>query len=254
MKYERASKQNVEGKVFNTKNYGDVVVLEYNNNNDVRVKFLNSGYEVNTYFCDIKTGLIRDRLAPTVYGVGIIGEETTRDSGKMKKEYSIWAKMLQRCYSDNMRHKHPTYTDCLVSENFKYFPYFREWCSNQVGFGNGGFELDKDILVKGNKIYSDGTCCFVPHEVNSLLVNRRSNRGKCPIGVHFNRTARKFEASCCMDKCIKHLGYCDTAEEAFLVYKEAKEAYIKVVANKWKDRIDSRVYEALMNWEVEIDD
>ena len=51
-----------------------------------------------------------------------------------------------------------------------------------------------------------------------------------------------------------NLGSFDTEVEAFKVYKQAREAYIKQVANKWKDQIDPRVYEALMKYEVEIDD
>lgn len=45
-----------------------------------------------------------------------------------------------------------------------------------------------------------------------------------------------------------------TPEEAFAVYKREKEKYIKEVANKWKDQIDPRVYESLMNWTIEITD
>jgi hypothetical protein len=52
----------------------------------------------------------------------------------------------------------------------------------------------------------------------------------------------------------KHLGRFNTAEQAFQVYKTAKEAYIKEVVNKWKDKIDPRVYNTLMNYEVNIDD
>ena len=38
------------------------------------------------------------------------------------------------------------------------------------------------------------------------------------------------------------------------VSKIARESYVKEVANKWKDQIDPRVYEALMNYQVEITD
>lgn len=51
-----------------------------------------------------------------------------------------------------------------------------------------------------------------------------------------------------------HLGYFDTPEEAFYAYKPVKEAYIKALAEKWKDQIDTRAYEALMNWTIEITD
>ena len=51
-----------------------------------------------------------------------------------------------------------------------------------------------------------------------------------------------------------YLGTFNTLEEAFYVYKREKEKYIKEVADKWKDHIDIRVYEALMNYEISIDD
>ena len=52
----------------------------------------------------------------------------------------------------------------------------------------------------------------------------------------------------------KYLGLFNTELEAFYAYKQAKETYIKEVANKWKDQIDPRVYNALMKYEVEITD
>ena len=37
-------------------------------------------------------------------------------------------------------------------------------------------------------------------------------------------------------------------------YKTAKEFYIKEVADKWKDKIDPRAYDALYKYQVEITD
>ena len=54
------------------------------------------------------------------------------------------------------------------------------------------------------------------------------------------------------DRITQNLGRFDTPEEAFQAYKQVKESYIKEVAEKWKGDIDPRVYEALMNWTVEI--
>ena len=52
----------------------------------------------------------------------------------------------------------------------------------------------------------------------------------------------------------KHLGYFKTEIEAFNAYKQAKESFVKEQANKWKDQIDERAYNALMNYTVEITD
>ena len=162
--------------------------------------------------------------------------------------------MLQRCYSSKLYIKRPTYKDCSVSENFKYFPYFKEWCNKQVGFDNEGWALDKDILLKGNKIYSEDTCCFVPNEINTLIINNKASRGGTPVGVHCSKETGKYLAK--LTKCgvYAYLGTFNTPEEAFYVYKREKDKYIKEVADKWKDNIDIRVYEALMNYEVSIYD
>lgn len=162
--------------------------------------------------------------------------------------------MLQRSYHEKSKDKRSSYKDCSVSDNFRYFPYFKEWCSKQVGFGNKGWCLDKDILFKGNKEYSPETYCFVPPEINTSILNRKALRGDTPIGVYFNKTQNKYRADCQVNGKSSFLGYYKTVEEAFNVYKKAKEAYIKEIANKWKDKIDPRVYDALMTWVIEITD
>ena len=114
--------------------------------------------------------------------------------------------------------------------------------------------LNKDILQKGNKLYSKDTCCFVPAEVNNLLTKSDKARGEWPVGVCFERPRGKFMAKLRINGKQKFLGLFTTPEEAFQAYKLAKEAQIKVVAEKWKHQLDERVYLALMAYEVNIDD
>ena len=45
-----------------------------------------------------------------------------------------------------------------------------------------------------------------------------------------------------------------TENEAFQAYKQAKEAYIKEVAEKWGGKIDDKVYQALLTYQVETTD
>lgn len=149
------------------------------------------------------------------------------------------------------------YKDC--TNGFESFEAFRDWAVQQIGFGEEGFELDKDILVKGNRVYGPDTCVFVPLEVNSLFAGcyKAQRRGPYPIGVTFNKGSGSFVAqmSSRQDKGLdKYLGSFPTVEEAFACYKQAKEAKIKRLADKWRNQIDQRAYVALMTRTVEWDD
>lgn len=244
------------GKVCKSKSSGDFKIVKYNDAKDVEIQFLNTDYETAATLDNIKSGGVKDRYVPSVYGVGTVGNKyPIKVNDVQTKEYGLWKSMLRRCYSDNFKKKNPTYIDCEVSDKFKSYEYFYEWCNKQIGFGVDGFEIDKDLLIKGNKIYSESTCVFLPQEINTLLIKCTASRGKHPIGVCWNKTKKSFVAHVGKSKGKQeHLGYFKTEIEAFNAYKQAKEAFIKEQANKWKSQIDIGAYEALMNYTVNIDD
>ena len=263
MKYlNDVSYKDCVGKVCKSKSSGDFKVLKYNDAYNVDVQFLKTGYETSATLGNIKGGCVKDPYLPSVYGIGVLGTKyPSKVNGVLTKEYSLWMNMLRRCYSDKYQKKYPTYEDCEVSDNFKSFEYFYEWCHSQIGFGDDGngngnqFHLDKDLLVKGNKVYSESTCVFIPAEINSLLIKCTASRGQHLIGVSWNKTNKAFVARVSKNKGKQeHLGYFNTEVEAFNAYKTAKESFIKEQAEKWKDKIDERAYEALMSYTVEITD
>ena len=243
-----------EGKVYPSNRFGDVKILEYNNNKQVVIMFLNTGFITEESMGVIRSGHIRDSSLPTTCGVGFVDVEGASVGRNATKEYQLWNNMINRCYNENLRHRYLSYKDCTVSENFKYLSNFKEWYHKQIGSDQEGWHLDKDILVKGNKVYSEGTCCFVPPEINGLFIKADRIRGKYPIGIYEDKQAGKFKVRISVEGKQKHVGryYCE--KEAFYAYKVAKEQYIKEVANKWKGQIDPRVYEALMCYEVDIND
>ena len=241
------------GDVFKTNTTGDCKVVSYLNSDNVTVEFINTGFITNVKGDNLIRGKVKDYLHPSVYGVGILGQRFNKFTCD-REVYTIWRNMLKRCYSTIQHKSQPTYTDCSVSESFKNFEVFEKWCKVQTGFKQQGFQLDKDILIKGNNVYSEDTCCFVPKEVNLLLVNRQLHRGETPVGVNYHKKRKQYRARCNKDGVNVHLGWFSSPEQAFQAYKKAKETYIKEVANKWKDQIDPRVYEALMKYEVEITD
>ena len=248
------------GKICKSKSSGDFKILKYNDTANVEIQFLNSGYETVAQLGHIRNGNVKDPYSPSVFGVGVTGTKyPVKINGVITKEYDLWHSMLRRCYSDTSKKKCPTYEGCEVSDNFKYYEYFYEWCHKQIGFGVDGngnsFQLDKDLLIKGNRVYSESTCVFLPAEINSLLVKCTASRGEHLIGVHWSKTNKAFVAQVNKGKGKRdYLGYFKTEIEAFNTYKTAKESFIKEQANERKGKIDGRAYNALMNYTVEITD
>ena len=184
-----------------------------------------------------------------VQGVGINDVPGSRKT----KEYKLWADMLKRSYDEKLHRKQPTYLNCEASSEFLVLSKFHSWCQNQIGFNQPGFELDKDLLQKGNKEYHPNKCVFIPKEINSFLRTVSKSRGDLPIGVCKVKSGG-FKARLNNGVGTKYLGTFSTPELAFQAYKVAKEQAIKNMANKWKDQIDPRAYNALINYTVEITD
>lgn len=190
-----------------------------------------------------------------VFGVGVNDcmDGVMGVDGKLKPCYRHWYNMLARCYNEKTKQKAPHCEGCEVCDEWKWFSNFKEWFDEHYV---EGWQLDKDILVKYNRVYSPQTCCFVPQEINSLFTKRTRDRGLYPIGVYYDSKGwrKRFVARVVVEGKIKFIGHYFTPEEAFLAYKEKKELNIKQVADRYKEQIESRVYEAMYNYEVEITD
>mgnify|MGYP003475037120 FL=1 len=186
-----------------------------------------------------------------IYGVGFNdGRFPTKINGKTVKEYHLWESMINRCYNQKTHVKNPTYTNCLVSDNFLNYSYFYDWAQQQIGFNVHGWQLDKDIILKGNKLYNENFCAFVPKEINSFFTDRKSDRGDFPIGVCFDSDTMKYMARCCVNGKRKTIGRFDSPEIAFAAYKNVKEKTCKDLAEKWKHLVDPRVFTSMIGWTV----
>ena len=257
MKYlNDVSYKDCVGKMCKSLNSGDFKIVKYNDAHNVEIRFLKTGFEMTVELGNIRKGEVKDPHSPSVRGVGIIGAKyPSKINGVHTKEYGLWRRMLSRCYDDAFKKKQPTYIGCEVSDKFKSYEYFYEWCNEQIGFNNKDWQLDKDLLIKGNKVYSESTCVFIPREINQILVKREASRGVHLISVHWCNASKAFVAMVSKNKGKQeYLGCFKTEIEAFNAYKEAKEAFVKEQANKWKSQIDERTYEALMSYTVEITD
>jgi len=180
-------------------------------------------------------------------------------NGKAITEYYLWKSMLARCYSPIFHKRNPTYKGCEVEPFLLSFTNFHNFVRNLKGFGEVDekgrpFQMDKDLLVKGNKTYGVDTICFVPREINMFVSKCKAIRGELPIGVRFDSRRGVYRASISLDNSEKFLGHFSNPEEAFSAYKFAKEQQAKVLAEKWKGKVDEKVYHALLNYEVSIED
>lgn len=171
------------------------------------------------------------------------------DKQRQTQAGRLWVNMLIRCLENgSMQASRKTYEGCR--HTFEDFQDFAEWCQTQIGYLDG-YQLDKDIIRKGNKVYSKETCFFIPKDLNILFTLRTFDRGLLPIGVHLKTRSGRYGATLSKYGKLTYLGYYSTATEAFLVYKKEKEKLIKEMANFYKASIDPRAYECLMNYKIE---
>lgn len=166
--------------------------------------------------------------------------------------------MQTRCYNPNYHNIKPSYTDCEICDEWKDdHNLFYDWVGENFYRidGEDTVQLDKDILVKGNKIYSPETCIFVPKTINDMFNNTIRKKGSnLPKGVYFSEKTGKYKTRIYIEGKSVNLGFFDTPEEAFEKYKIHKEAAILAKADYYKDMIPKKLYEAMVNWIVEITD
>lgn len=244
-------------------NCGDTAtIIEYVGTNDVTIQFKNSGEIIKCRYKGFKNGATKSRLSKTLYNIGYIGigQYTTTQNNGHSPQYHKWVEMFKRCYDEKYQEKKPTYKDCTVCDEWHNFQVFAKWYDdNYYNVENEIMCLDKDILIKGNKMYSPNTCIFVPERINLLFTKNDASRGHLPIGVSYDNTKTKFRSRINLydenNKLkTKSLGTYKTPEKAFDQYKIEKEKFIKQKAKEYKDKIPERLYNAMMNYEVEITD
>lgn len=186
-----------------------------------------------------------DRTNTRVQGVGIDDMGGIMFVGGVAPTvYSRWNHMLMRCYNSGYQARFPTYVGCTVCSEWLHLSKFKEWFDANY---KDGLELDKDILVKGNKVYSPDTCCFVPKYINYLQLDsspcvrelnpantkgRRSVVYQARVGLQGKSLTKTFP----------------TQDQAYLWYIQTKTMVVKDQAIKafLANEINSDVYLALV--------
>ena len=251
------------GKHFITSEGYEIVIIKYNRNNDLWIEFQDEYKTIkNVEYRSCVNGQVKNPYHPSIYGVGYfgVGDYKSRENGKKTKEYAEWYDMIKRGYDEEFKNKRPTYKDVIIDEYFHNFQNYCKWREqNYYEIEGERMHLDKDILCKDNKIYSPDKCIFVPERINSLFIRSDAIRGDCPVGVCYSKRDDKYVAQCSIKpkegtRISKYLGSYETTEQAFQAYKTFKEQYIKEVADEYKNKIPQRLYDAMYNWVIEIDD
>lgn len=181
-----------------------------------------------------------------VCGVGVndadyVVQQTVNGKRVWCPFYRVWAHMLERCYNKKFHARRLTYIGCSVCDEWLLFSNFKAWMQKQDWVGK---QLDKDLLLKGNKVYSPENCVFVDLMTNSFTTDSSASRGEWPIGVCFNKPVGKFQSNIHnpFTKKQEHIGYFNCSDEAHLAWKKRKHELSCQIADLQTDR---RVADAL---------
>lgn len=223
-------------------------IIRYNSYDDIDVEFLDEHHYIQTHqtYANFKKGSIKNPYDKSLFGVGYlgVGEHKIKENGKTTDAYEKWVGIIERCYMKS--DKYPSYYGiCTVCEEWLCFQNFAEWYEENKYKVDGRLHIDKDILFPNCNIYSSTTCLLVPQRINMLFTNKSNDRG-LPNGIKWvwNGYVAQYNG--------KHLGVYPTIEEAYQSYADKKEEAIKKVADEYREVIPEKVYKALYNYKVDI--
>lgn len=242
-------------------NVGDVFTNKYGTYKVIskfagktKVKFLATGFECEFYDVIIRKNQAKDYMVPTVSGVGYYGAPTINDQDPIKLVITkLWLGMIQRCYEEGCAERFPAYAGCSVVPEWHNLQNFKVWVIKQMnlGFYQQGWELDKDLLVHGNKVYGPENCVFLPGRLNQLQQVKKNSQYNYLPGVNFDKQKNKFKAEVNFDGKRYYLPRKESELECFLDYKRLKEKLVQTDAENWKGKIHPRAYESLKNYSLD---
>ena len=231
---------------------GNFQIIKYTNQNNILIRF-DCGYEKVTNSKSISKGTVKNPFFPTICGKGFIGDGSVYKKGcsERKTSYYVWKSMLTRCYGGYRKNR--TYSDVTVCDEWLCYTSFEQWFDYNY---KEGFHLDKDLKVKGAKVYCPETCSFIPAEINCILGYKTYKEGfiynDLPVGVSYHKKDKKYYSNCNENGLPLGSSSFDCPVEAFQDYKIKKEDVIKAKANQYFKNLSicKQVYKTLMDWEI----
>lgn len=229
-------------------------IISFKGYREIQIKWEDDhSYVGKTSSVQLREGSFKNPYAPFVRGVGYfgVGEHKSVVNGLRTREYEAWTGMITRCYCEDYLLEYPTYQNhkvAIIWHNFQNFAAWYKEKAKQVPEGEV-WHLDKDIL--NGVDYSPEVCVLVPPRLNMLLVKNDVRRGSTLIGVSYEAKRNKYRARCHNGtRKSQHLGWRETEQEAFNLYKSFKERLVQDLAEEYKGKIDDRAYIALKSFEV----
>jgi len=221
-------------------------IIRYVNAGDMTIEFQDEHkVQINTTYANFKKG-IKNPYDISVSTMGYIGEGKylSKINDIVTPIYAAWRNMLKRCYDESDRYLHPAYENCVVDKEWHNFQTFAAWYEgNFYQVGTERMHIDKDILLKDNKIYSPETCIFVPQSINMVFMNKhRDVDSDLPNGI--NRCVGGYRSM----YNTKSLGVSKTLEEAIEKYNIEKRIHIKRLVEEYGDELPPRIRNILLNW------
>ena len=226
-------------------------IIKYDGTCNVYVEFQDKYKSiVHCKYQNFKNGYVKNPFDKNVLGIGCIGNTTTRENNKEKKSYRMWLEMMTRCYG-NRKVTTNSYNDVIICDEWHIFENFENWfLENYYNINEERMTVDKDILIKGNRIYSPTNCLIVTQYINSLFASVNFNKIRC--GTCFIKNYNMYKASCKrIDSKNSFIGYYENIEDAHNAYIITKREVIRQIADKYKQeykQFPNKVYQAMINY------
>ena len=151
--------------------------------------------------------------------------------------YRVWSGIIRRASSDKFKKRNRTYAECSVCDDWLIFRKFKAWMQTQDWVGK---EIDKDLIVAGNKEYRPDLCVFVSKQINTFITENKTTKNKL-TGAYFHKKSGMYQASCKdpFTKKLVHIGLFDNDTEAHLAWKGKKLWFAKSLAELESNKIVS---------------
>jgi hypothetical protein len=187
----------------------------------------------------------RTELRKLIYGVGV--NDVMIPEFTKTRTWRTWTGIIRRTDMRDPKwlENKPSYQDCTLDSRWYKLSAFKEWIEQWEDFENK--EVDKDILIAGNKLYGPDTCLMVRPIVNKWFMPNPNSSSNLPRGVTKSKKGcikpYRSQINTISGKKIA-LGYFLTIEEASAAYELARKNEIQILI---ETETDPKVKQAMIN-------